>query len=378
MHFHGFDGVGATGLVLASVLTVLAMLALMPVCHALGLVDHPQGRKDHESATPATGGVAMFVAITAAALCTLQVGAALWAFLGAGLLLILTGWLDDRYDLRWWWRIAIQVGAALILIYGGGVRIEQIGPVFGAGAESLGALSLPLTVLATVGLVNALNMIDGVDGLAGTLVLATLLMVLMAAGYSGNGMLVQRVLLPIGALLGFLAFNFRFPGRARAAAFMGNSGSALLGLTVAWSCFRLTQNEGHPVSPVLALWLAPVPVIDCLVLIVRRMMAGRSPFSADHDHIHHIMRDAGFGPASTAIGLSVFTLLCGLVVGQCLRWNIAEPLLLAAYGVLLLIWFGITAKRAWGVALFRAARFWSRSPSRSLDAGDEAPARNHG
>src|SRR5690606_33271 len=117
-----------------------------------------------------------------------------------------------------------------------------------------------------------------------------------------------------GAVLGFLLFNFCFPGRARAHAFMGNSGSALLGLVVAWSCFRLTQNEGHPVSPVLALWLAPVPVIDCLVLIVRRLMAGRSPFSADHDHIHHIMRDAGFSPLSTALGLATFTGLCGLVI----------------------------------------------------------------
>ena len=63
-----------------------------------------------------------------------------------------------------------------------------------------------------------------------------------------------------------------------------------------------------------------------------------------------------------------FLIHCWVIVeAPCLRWNIAEPLLLAAYGVLLLVWFAITAKRAWGVALFRAARFWSRAPSRSLD-----------
>jgi UDP-GlcNAc:undecaprenyl-phosphate GlcNAc-1-phosphate transferase len=190
--------------------------------------------------------------------------------------------------------------------------------------------------------------------------LTALIMVLVAAGYSGNDMLAERTMVLVGALIGFLLFNFRFPGRRRALAFMGNSGSALLGLVVAWACFRLTQNEGHPVSPVLALWLAPVPVVDCLVLIVRRLMAGRSPFSADHDHIHHILRDAGFGPMSTALGLAVFTGLCGLVIGQCLRWNVAEPLLLAAYGVLLLFWFGLTTKRARAVAFFRVARFWGR------------------
>ncbi len=360
MHFEGFDTLTWQGFAWSLGVTVLAMLALFPMAHRLGLVDHPVGRKDHAQSTPATGGVAMYIGILITVSITTPPSAAVGSLLVAGALLVGTGWLDERHDLRWYWRILIQMVAALILIYGGGVRIEQIGPVFGAGAASLGALSVPLTVIATVGLINALNMIDGVDGLAGTLMLAAMVMVLAAAGYSGNAMLAERATVLIGAIVGFLLFNFRFPGRRRAHAFMGNSGSALLGLVVAWSCFRLTQNEGHPVTPVLALWLAPVPVIDCLTLIVRRLMAGRSPFSADHDHIHHIMRDAGFSPLSTALGLATFTGLCGLVIGQCLRWNVSEPLLLSSYGVLLALWFALTANRARAVAFFRVARFWAR------------------
>ncbi|MBL0040330.1 MAG: hypothetical protein IPP28_04625 [Xanthomonadales bacterium] len=72
------------------------------------------------------------------------------------------------------------------------------------------------------------------------------------------------------------------------------------------------------------------------------------------------MRDAGFQSAGTAIGLSVFTLLAGLVIGQCMRWNLPEPLLMAAYLVALALWFLLTAKRARAVAFFRAARFWER------------------
>lgn len=376
MQFEGFQGLGWQGLACSTVITVLAMFALLPLARRLGLVDHPTDRKNHDEVTPAIGGVAMFIGILVAVWLTRAPGAATISYLAAGLMLIVTGWLDDRHDLRWWLRIAVQVSAALVIIHWGGVRIEYIGPVFGAGAASLGALSVPLTILATVGLINALNMIDGVDGLAGSLVLTTLLMVLAAAGYSGNGMLAERSLVLVGALVGFLLFNFRFPWRRRAHAFMGNSGSALLGLTVAWCCFRLTQNEGHPVSPVLALWLAPVPVFDCLVLIVRRLKAGRSPFSADHDHIHHIMRDAGFGPCSTAIGLSIFTLSCGLVIGQCLRWNLPEPWLLSAYGILLAMWFALTASRDRAVRFFRAARFWSRfMPAAAVHADPEA-ARN--
>src|SRR5690606_12790209 len=134
---------------------------------------------------------------------------------------------------------------------------------------TLGALSAPLTVVATVGLINAINLVDGVDGLAGSLVLAAFLMLSAAAVYAGNAALAGETLVLAGAVAGFLLWNFRLPGRRRAAAFMGNSGSALMGLAIAWVCFRLTQNPGHPVSPVLTLWLLPVPVIDCLVLIVR-------------------------------------------------------------------------------------------------------------
>lgn len=360
MHFDGFESLTWQGFTWSLGVTVAAMFVLFPLAQRLGLVDHPAGRKDHGHSTPATGGVAMYVGMLVAVLASTPASAPVRSLLVAGALLVVTGWLDDRFDLRWYWRLAIQGLAALILIYGGGVRIEQIGPVFGRGELSLGLLSVPLTIIATVGLINALNMIDGIDGLAGTLMLVALLMVLAAAGYSGNGMLAERTTALVGAVTGFLLFNFRFPGRRRAHAFMGNSGSALLGLVVAWSCFRLTQNEGHPVSPVLALWLAPVPVIDCLALIVRRLRAGRSPFAADHDHVHHLMRDAGYSPASTALALAVFTGLCGLAVGQCLRWDVPEPILLLAYAALLAAWCSLTGKRERAVAFFRVVRFWAR------------------
>lgn len=358
-----FDRIGSIdwlSFVVAAGITMAVMLALHPFASQLGLVDVPTERKDHGRTTPTTGGLAMMLGITIAAWYVGGTTRVMGSYLVASWLLIVTGWLDDRHDLRWYTRIGIQIGVALILIYGGGVRIEHLGPVFGFPLAALGALSVPFTILATVGLINAINMIDGVDGLAGTLVLATLLMVVAAAIYSGNDLLVQRTLLAIGAIAAFLMFNFRFPWRTHAHAFMGNAGSAVLGLTIAWCCFRLSQNPGHPVSPVLALWLAPVPVIDCLVLIVRRLKLGRSPFSADHDHVHHLMRDAGFGPLTTALGLAVFTLLCGLVVGQCLRWDLPEPLLLGGYIAMAAAWYALTARRERAVAFFRAARFWAR------------------
>ena len=119
-------------------------------------------------------------------------------------------------------------------------------------------LSVPFTGCANVGLIDAINMVDGADGLAGSLVLTALVMLVAACLYSGNEIMAQRVMIMVGAVSAFLWFNLRFPWRPHAKIFMGNAGSAFLGFVIAWVSFRLTQNPGHPVSPVLALWLIPV------------------------------------------------------------------------------------------------------------------------
>jgi UDP-GlcNAc:undecaprenyl-phosphate GlcNAc-1-phosphate transferase len=276
-------------------------------------------------------------------------------YLGMTLLLAI-GLLDDLHDIRWWWRILAQVAAAMILYYVGGVRVEQIGDALGMPGHTLGPLSLPLTILATVGLINAINLIDGVDGLAGTLVLCALAMFCCAALYAGNAQLAGRVLVLGGAVTGFLAWNFRVPGRARAAVFMGNSGSALLGLAIAWCCFRLTQNPGHPVSPVLALWLLPVPVVDCLVLIVRRLREGRSPFSAGRDHVHHYLSEAGFGAMGICAVLGGFSLVVGLAAGQAMRLDVPNVLILVAFLALCVGWYALSVRRERAVRLFARLR----------------------
>lgn len=345
------------GALLAGFATWLLVWLLKPVAFRYGLLDCPRGRKSHEAPTPVTGGLAMTLAVVAGGAIAIRSASPEITYLILGMALLLAvGLLDDLRDLRWWWRILAQVVAALGLYYGGGVRVEQLGGVFGFPDLTLGPLSLPLTVVATVGLINAINLVDGVDGLAGTLVLAALLMLTAAALYAGNGELAGETLILGGAVIGFLAWNFRVPGRSRAAAFMGNSGSALLGLAIAWVCFRLTQNPGHPVSPVLALWLLPVPVMDCLVLIVRRVREGRSPFSAGCDHIHHCMRDAGWGPMGICVVLGGFSLLCGLAAGQAMRLDIPNPLILLAWIGMAVSWYWLSLRRVRALVIFKALR----------------------
>lgn len=345
--------VAAPGMIFAGlVVTVLATWAiiwlLQPLARPLGLLDFPtNGRKDHGQPTPVTGGLGMVLALTLFFLLVpLPMTQTKWAFILGAMILVVVGLLDDRHDLRWWWRILAQVVAALVMIFMGEVRIEQLGRAFGFDDLSLGMLSVPFTVFATVGLINAVNMIDGADGIAGTLVAAALLMLAAAAWYAGNEPLGYVALAILAVVVGFLMHNFPFPWRPKARVFMGNAGSAFLGYSIAWISFRLTQNTGHPVSPVLALWLLPIPVMDCLVLIVRRFREGRSPFAAGRDHIHHMMRDAGFGAVRLTLTLAAFSLLAGLCVGQAMRVDIPDPLLLAGFLVLCAGWYWLTSERS--------------------------------
>ena len=360
---HGFD---PTAALIALGVTTLALWVIHPLAPRLNLLDHPQGRKDHAHPIPVTGGVAILIGCVAAFFLAQTGTASLRAFCAAAALLVVAGIYDDQRDLRWYWRILLQGVAALIIIYWGGVRVEQIGPVFGLGEMSLGWLSVPFTVFATIGIINAMNMIDGADGLAGLLGLAGLAMLCAASMYAGNDLLAQRLSVLCGALIGFLAWNIRLPWRPRAKVFLGNAGSALLGLVIAWACFRLTQNPGHPVNPVLALWLLPIPVMDCLVLIVRRLQEGRSPFSAGRDHIHHLMQDAGFGPTRAAIWLTLFSLATGLIVGQAMRMNVPNPALLAAFVVLCLGWYWLTRDRDRAIAFFRHLRSRAKREVKSV------------
>ena len=355
------DWVVETGMLAAlgaAAITWVALKLLHPLAPRLNLLDYPKGRKDHAHPTPITGGLAMAAAFVVIGVLTVDSFATdtLVSFSVAAVLLTGVGLADDRYDLRWYWRILAQVLAALIMVYGAGVRVEQIGPVFGLDSLALGYLSVPFTVFATVGIINAVNMIDGADGLAGLLVAVALVMLAAAAVYAGNMGLSRHSLVVAGAVGAFLLYNMRFPWQARAKVFMGNAGSAFLGLVVAWVVFRLTQNPGHPVSPVLALWLIPVPVMDCLVLTVRRTRQGRSPFSAGRDHIHHFMQDAGFGPTQAALALAGFSVGCGLLAAIAMRFDVPHPVILVVFLALCVLWYWVSARRERALAFFRALR----------------------
>jgi UDP-GlcNAc:undecaprenyl-phosphate GlcNAc-1-phosphate transferase len=328
-------------------ITVAVLLILIPVARRLGLVDWPGGRKCHEGPVPLIGGIAMFWGFLFAVL-TLDVPlAGLRGLLEGTALLVFVGLLDDLHELSSRARFLAQIGAALMMVYLGDVRLSDLGHLTSGGAFTLGAWEVPFTVFATVGVINAVNLTDGLDGLAGTLTLVALGALASLASAAGRTTDAVVLLGLVGAVLAFLALNLRL-ARLRALVFMGDAGSMFLGFAVAWFCISLSQGSRAAMSPVTALWIFALPLFDTVSLMLRRMLGGRSPFSADRDHLHYILLAAGcsVNQSVAAIGAAALTLAGIGVAGHYLR--VPESLMfLSLMGLFVLYFWGVMyARRA--------------------------------
>lgn len=327
------------GAAMAFFLCVGLIRLLAPLAERFRLVDVPVGRKQHASPTPVIGGLAIALAAFGLWLTGLVGERPPIGLMCAGVLLLASGVLDDIFDLRWPLRLIIQAAAALFLMIIDGTHVD-----LKVMAPDWAWASGPLTIIAMIGVINALNMADGIDGLVGTLVSCSLAMLLAAASYSGAAALLAPLLLVLGATLGFLTQNARFPWQPRARVFLGNSGSEFLGLVMVWAIFKLTQDPRHPVTAILGPFFLALPVIDCLVLAQRRMNAGRSPFKADRCHMHHLLQAAGLSVTATVAVMGGVSLLIGGTAALAVKADTPQIVLILAFVALTAAYGFITRK----------------------------------
>ncbi len=318
-------------LIISFAIVCLSIWLLRPLAFRLGLVDSPGGRKHHSGEIPLIGGIAIFIGFVFALL-TLNISLSDYrSFIAAGGLLVFTGLLDDFHELNAPVRFVCQIFAAFLITTWGGVCLHSFGDLAFVGPIYLGLLAIPISIFATVGVINAVNMTDGIDGLAGTLVLVQLSLIALVA-YLGHRYIDLHILsILIISLLAFLFFNFRFPGRRQALVFMGDAGSMFLGLALTWFLISLTQGKHPAAAPVIMLWVMIVPLFDTTRLMITRVLAGRSPFSPDRQHIHHILMDMGFSVRATVIILAIVTALAGLIAITAWHWYIPEGYLFLSF-----------------------------------------------
>ncbi len=340
------------GLFLSLILVRLSMRFATP----LGLLDQPGGRKDHAEPTPVTGGLGVFFALLITSLVFNRFELSLPVFFVAGGWLLLVGVLDDRYDLSSRIRFVAQIIAAAIMIYFAALQADQLSDVVGVRGFHLGIFTSVFTVFITLGLINALNMADGSDGYLAGQVLAALGLFSGLAFYAGNTLLAGQCAFFAAVVLGFWFWNMRFPWQPRAKVFLGDAGSTLLGFAVVWFALQLTQNTQHPVSPVLAPWMIALPVLDTVVLMLDRIRQGRSPFSPDRNHMHHLMLDAGFSPTYIALAMMLLSIVLGCTAAIAVKYGATRTWVVLAYFALIGLYWAFSFNRQRAVATFRFLR----------------------
>jgi UDP-GlcNAc:undecaprenyl-phosphate/decaprenyl-phosphate GlcNAc-1-phosphate transferase len=272
---------------LAMVVTMLWLPLFGRLAAKWRIVDHPGERKVHAVPIPRIGGVAMALGVCIASLIVVPLEAPDRYFLIAAGIVVLFGVIDDRFDLDYRIKLLGQLLAVFIVMLGGDIQIHSLTMADRVVLPEW--ISVPLTLAFLVGITNAINLADGLDGLAGGTTFLSLCAVAMLAYSGGENSSAALALTFAGAVLGFLRFN-TFP----ASVFMGDAGSQLLGFAVGVLSLRATQSGNSEISAATPVLLLALPILDTLSVMVQRISEGRSPFSADKNHIHHKLLRFGF------------------------------------------------------------------------------------
>ena len=301
----------------SAIVTFALSIVVYKLSHKYRLYPKIRERDVHTRPTPRLGGIAMFLGIlvafgiaylTAGAFAPLRLVFAdpqqILAILGAALLIVLVGVADDIWDLDWMTKLAGQFIAAGLVAWQG-VQIYSL-PIGGLTVWS-GWTSIVVTVVAIVVVMNMINFIDGLDGLVtgvalianGVFFLYSYLLVrdTSPTNYFNLASLIAAIL--VGACVGFLPLNWH-PAKM----FMGDAGALLVGLLMATSAIAITgqidltslnRSQLFPafIPLLLPLAIMIIPLLDFGLAVLRRVHAGKSPFSADRKHLHHRLLDMG-------------------------------------------------------------------------------------
>jgi UDP-GlcNAc:undecaprenyl-phosphate GlcNAc-1-phosphate transferase len=368
-----------TALIALSLLLSLAVALLMVplvrwAARRVGMVDHPdRERKLHRDPVSLGGGIAVFatlvVTFTAVLLTDRWDGEALlgvlsskWhiLFVSAAFMLVV-GLIDDAISLRGRQKLLMQC-LIISAIAGSGTLITTLG-LFGYDIQ-LGAFSFPVTVLWLLIAVNALNLIDGADGMAttaGIIISIGLGILSLRHGAALNAVVAFAL---SGALIGFFAYN-----RPPATIYLGDAGSMTVGLFIGvlaiWSSLKESTVLASAPVAILA-----IPLFDSSAAIVRRWLTGRSIYTTDRGHLHHLLQEK-FGPYGMLFVVAMLctftTVIAVLSVSFNLPWMAALGVLLV---IALLIYTRSFGHAEYRLVIGRGLNFFKSFLTRSHSAND--------
>lgn len=315
-------------LLVAALAVTVIQPQLVRIALMKNIVDNPNARKLNKEPVPVLGGVSIFFGLMLS-LCV--AGYYLpginikFELIIAMMIMLYTGVGDDILDLSPSSRFAMQIFAVAVMMFMGHVYINDFHGLWGV-YKLPKVVAGALTVVSAVGIINAINLIDGVDGLcSGYCMFASLM---FGVCFIGMRDLAYTVLAfaTFGALIPFMLHNVF--GR-RYKMFMGDGGSLVLGYICSLFVTRVIQSgydvvDGSTISFTLA--VMAIPVFDTLRVMTARMVGGRSPFSPDKTHLHHMFIALGFSHVHTAINVVSLNALIVVVWQICNMLNISPEL----------------------------------------------------
>jgi len=279
------------------IITFLAIPIVLQIAEEKRLFDVPDERKIHKVPVPSLGGVGIFGGFLLASLLSIssKQNAEFQYFFAAAVIIFFLGLKDDLVVLSASKKFVGQMVAASILIHLGGIRITSMHGLFGFTDISEG-VSIALSYLTIIVVINSFNLIDGVDGLAGTLGLVTVFLFgvyFFAIQMPAYSLLAFAM---AGSLLAFLIFNHH-PAKI----FMGDSGSLMIGLVNSILVIKFISVADSPAiaipvesSVVVGMAILIIPLVDTLRVFSIRIFKGNSPFTPDRNHVHHLLLERGF------------------------------------------------------------------------------------
>ena len=351
-------------LLVAAAVTYMLTPLVRQAAVRFGAMHAPRERDVHTAPVPRGGGVAMYLGLAAGLFVAEQIPQLRSAFgstgmvqglLLAGGLLVAIGVIDDRWGMSALTKAAGQVAAGAILV-ATGTQLNWLPEPGGGTFAPTPDQSTLLTILVVVATINAVNFIDGLDGLAAGIVAIAAVSFLIYYYEMTKVLSISALAAPAlasailtGVCLGFLPHNF-YPARI----FMGDTGSMLLGLVLAYAPISsITSLDAADLSeinryPVIMPLLLPavllvIPYTDMLLAVVRRMRAGLSPFAADQKHLHHRLIGIGHSQRASVLVMYLWAaLFSGSVVWFSLE-KTAERGLANHHGQPILVFVVITA-----------------------------------
>ncbi len=295
-------------LVVSFILTFMATPMVKFLAERSGVVDVPKdNRRMHKKSMPLMGGLAMFYGFVVSIAVFVPVSRELIGLFIGATLIVIVGIIDDKKNLNPLLKLIFQIVAALIAVYFGHSIKFFSNPFDTSNFPSV--LSSPyaeiISVIWIVGMTNAVNFIDGLDGLAAGVSSIASLSILLISIIMGNSAVTPIAAALVGCCVGFLPFNSN-PAKI----FMGDTGSTFLGYTLAVISIQGLFKGYAVISFVLPILVLGLPLFDTLFAIIRRLVHGQSPMTADRGHLHHRLIDMGLNQKqAVAIMYSISSLL---------------------------------------------------------------------